>query len=135
MVYSGLSDEFNHYQMSSVKLCSRGQKHKKSSCLKALILCLYHHLVNLYQVCSNYTSGGQNGLAADVLEVLHPANFVNITHVNFFFNSKCSSTKIHSWTLRGAMLSYSFINIHSQVMDQVPRALLYFKGLHVCQYF
>ena len=26
---------------------------------RVLILCLLHHLVNLYQVCSNYDPGGQ----------------------------------------------------------------------------
>ena len=26
---------------------------------RALILCMKHHLVNLYQVCSNYAPGGQ----------------------------------------------------------------------------
>ena len=40
---------------------------KKYSCPKplALILCLKHHLVNLYQVCSNYASGSQKWPAAD----------------------------------------------------------------------
>ena len=41
---------------------------KKNSCLKpqgarALIFSIKHHLVNLYQVCSNYTPGVKNGPA------------------------------------------------------------------------
>ena len=28
-----------------------------------LIFCMKHHLVNLYQVCSNYFPGAKNGLA------------------------------------------------------------------------
>ena len=30
---------------------------------KALIIGMQHHLVDLYQVCSNYTPGARNGLA------------------------------------------------------------------------
>ena len=48
---------------------------KKSSCLKPqglkhLILGILHHLVDHYQVCSNYTPGAKNGSARG-LHVLH----------------------------------------------------------------
>ena len=107
-----------------------GPKHKKI-CLsettrtRALIL----RIVDLYQVCS-YCLWRPNMAPPRMshvlfVEVLHPVNFVNITHVKSQWN--CWSIKIHSLTLRGAMLSYAFINSHSQVSDTGPKGPLAFK--------
>ena len=59
------------------------------------------------------------------VEILHPVDFVNITHVKSKFN--CWSIKNHSWTLRGPMLSYTFINSYSQVSDPGPKCPLVWK--------
>ena len=74
-VYSPLPDEFNQVMPLGPKAASpmdqmiriiKG-KHKTYFCLnRALILCLQHHLVNLFQICSNYDSMGKNGPAVDV---------------------------------------------------------------------
>ena len=37
--------------------------------LRALIGGMYHHLVDLYQVCSNYTLGVKNGLWGQVFYI------------------------------------------------------------------
>ena len=57
------------------------------------------------------------------IEVLHHVSFINMTHVKSLWN--CWSIKIYSWTLSWAMLSYIFINSHSQVSDPGPKMLSY----------
>ena len=52
-----------------------------------------------------------------LVEVLHPVNSVNITHVTADLSNL-------NWTLRGTMLSYTFINSHSQVSDPGPEGPL-----------
>ena len=67
-VYSPLPDEFNQVMpLGPTAASPMGQmlriikgKHKTYFCLnRALILCFQHHLMNFYQVCSNYASIGQ----------------------------------------------------------------------------
>ena len=50
MLYTGLYKE-KHVQIFSSKTTRAG----------ALIFSMKHHLVNLYQVCSNYIPGAKNG--------------------------------------------------------------------------
>ena len=48
-----------------------------------------------------------------------------VFHVVLLINE---SIKIHSWTLVGAMLLYTLINIYSQVSDQRPESPLVSSG-------
>ena len=83
----------------------------------------------LCQVYSNYALGSQIWPCLGChlflfVEGPHPVNFVNITHVKS--NETAETIKIHSWTLRGALLSCTFINSHSQVSNPWPKGHLVF---------
>ena len=95
---------------------------KKSSCLKQLGLEPWYYVCSIILQAS--TTLWRPKMAPPQMshvlfvEVLHPVNFVNISLV-------CWSIKIHSWSLRGAMLSYTFINSHSQVSSPGPSCLYF----------
>ena len=101
----------------------------KSTRPRALILCLLHHLVNLYQVCSNYAPGGQTLALSRISPVyLYTENpLIMLTKLTEAFPCKVQMILLiylNSLLDIGGMLPYTFINSHSQVSDQGPKSPL-----------